>query len=327
MTIGTKTGRTAKVDVHDVSGTPMIVESRWLVFLQVSASGSLSKAAAALDMPQSMVSRNIAQLEEQCGERLFRRTGRGVVLTEFGEQMLPRVTRLAAEAIALADDIRSARGQPAGEVLLGLLPSAVNRFAGPLYAMIRAGFPRVRLHLVEAASAQLDEHLREGRLDMAMVLREDEASIGDGRLLARVPLHLIGLRGDPVVETDGVPLAELSGLPLVVPGRPHLLRARLDGLAAKHALALHVAAEADSVRLQYEVVAAGGGYAIASVLPGRPDARLASTRIVEPVLERFVVLADSPRRAHTRATREVRQLICRLAESLASPDDSHRLLS
>jgi LysR family transcriptional regulator, nitrogen assimilation regulatory protein len=315
-----KANRTAKVDARDASGTPMIVEPRWLVFLQVSASGSLSKAAAALDMPQSMVSRNIAQLEQQCGERLFRRTGRGVVLTEFGEQMLPRVTRLTAEADALADDIRSARGQPAGEVLLGLLPSAVNRFAGPLYAAVRAELPGVRLHLAEAASAQLEEHLREGRLDMAMVLREDEASIGDARVLARVPLHLVGRRGDPVVATDGVPLAALSELPLVVPARPHLLRARLDALAAQHALALRVAAEADSVRLQYEVVAAGGGYAIASVLPGRIDARLASARIVEPVLERFVVLAESPRRPHTRATREVRRLIGRVAESLATSD-------
>ncbi|RDU98831.1 LysR family transcriptional regulator [Trinickia dinghuensis] len=305
-------------------GAPTIVDPRWFVFLQVSASGSLSRAAAALDMPQSMVSRNVAQLEQQCGERLFRRTGRGVVLTEFGEQMLPRVTRLAAEADALADDIRSARGQPAGEVLLGLLPSAVNHYAGPLFAAVRAELPAVRLHLTEAASAQLEEHLREGRLDMAVVLKEDEAHVGDSHVLARVPLHLVGPRGDPVVAGADVPLAMLSGLPLVVPGRPHLLRARLDRLASQHDLTLHAAVEVDSVRLQYEVVAAGGGYAIASVLPGKLDARLASSRIVAPVLERFVVLAESPRRPHTRATRAVRRLVCGLAEALEDGEASHR---
>lgn len=302
-------------------GAPAIVNARWLVFLQVSASGSLSRAAAALDMPQSMVSRNIAQLEQQCGERLFRRTGRGVVLTEFGEQMLPRVTRLAAEADALADDIRSARGQPAGEVLLGLLPSAVNHYAGPLFAAVRAELPAVRLHLTEAASAQLEEYLREGRVDMAIVFKEDEASIGDCQLLSRVPLHLVGPVGDRVVAKADVPLGALSGLPLVVPSRPHLLRARLDRLAGQYGLALRAAVEVDSVRLQYEVVAAGGGYAIASVLPGKLDGRLASSRIVGPLLERFVVLAESPRRPHTRATRAVRRLLCGLAETL---DASHR---
>lgn len=119
-----------------------------------------------------------------------------------------------------------------------------------------------------------------------------------------------------LVARDELPVAELSGLPLVVPARPHLLRARLDHLAIEHGLRLQVAIEADSVQLQYEAAAAGAGYAIASIAAGRIDARLASARIVQPELERFVVLAESPRRPHTRATREVHQLVCTLADQL-----------
>jgi len=295
----------------------LIIDARWQVFLRVAAAGSLSKGATALAMPQSMVSRAITHLERQCGERLFVRTGRGVVLTEFGAQLLPRMARLALDAEVIADDIRAARGRPVGEVLIGLLPSAVPRYAGLLTKAVRAQMPGVRLHLVEGASALLEEQLREGRLDMAVVLREDEASIGDARLLARLPLHLIGGHADVALARDEVPLAELAGLPLVVPARPHLLRARLDRLAAEHGLLLHVAIEADSVQLQYEVAAAGGGYAIASVVAGRIDPRLTSARIVQPELERFVVLAESPRRPHTRATREVHRLVCGLADDIA----------
>lgn len=297
------------VAMSDVPDTRPIIDARWSMFARVAASGSLSKAATLLNMPQSMVSRNITQLEQQCGQRLFRRTGRGVVLTEFGEQMLPRIARLIAEADALADDIRNARGEPMGEVLVGLLPSAVGQFAAPLFATVREHLPGVRLHLIEGASAQLEEQLRDGRLDMAVVLREDEASIGDAQVLARVPLHLVGRRGDNLVGARDVALNAIAGIALVVPSRPHLLRARLDRLAAEHGLPLRVAVEADSVRLQYEIAAAGGGYAIASVLPGQLDARLASSRIVHPLLERFVVLAKSPHRPHTRATLAVRQLI------------------
>jgi DNA-binding transcriptional LysR family regulator len=292
-----------------------ILDMRWRVFLRVAAAGSLSKAATALDMPQSMVSRAITQLERDCGERLFQRTGRGVLLTEFAAQLLPGVARLAADADVLADDIRSARGQAVGEVLLGLLPSAVRRFTGPLCVAVRAQMPGVRLHLVEGASAQLEEQLREGRLDMAMVPREDAAAVGDHRLIARVPLHLLGPAGDAAVARGEIALAALSGLPLVVPARPHPLRARLDKLAADLDLQLQVVIEADSVHLQYEVAAAGGGYAIAAVA-GPQDPRLASARIVEPELERLVVLAESPRRPHTRATREVRRLICEVAAGL-----------
>lgn len=297
----------------DLAGTSPVIDARWRVFLRVADAGSLSKAALALDMPQSMVSRAISHLERQCGERLFVRTGRGVVPTDFGAQLLPRVARLAADADVLMEDIRAARGQPMGDVLVGLLPSAVGRYAGPLAAAVRSHLPAVRLHLVEGASAQLEEHLREGRLDMAVVLREEEAGVGDARLLARVGLHLIGQRGHPALATGRVVLASLAGLPLVLPARPHLLRTRLDRLAAEHSLQFQVAVEADSVHLQYEVAAAGAGLAIASVAGGVADARLDSARIVEPELERLVVLAESPRRPHTRATRAVLELILGMA--------------
>jgi DNA-binding transcriptional LysR family regulator len=255
-----------------------------------------------------MVSRAIAHLEHQCGERLFERTGRGVTLTEFGARLLPQVAQLASDAEALSEDIRGARGQVMGEVRVGLLPTAVGRYCGPLITQVGARLPGVRLHLVEGASAQLEEQLREGRLDMAVVLREHPDDIGEARILARVPLHLVGRQGDETLMQAEVPLAKLSGLPLVVPSRPHLLRARLDRLADEHGLRLNVVTEADSVALQCEVAAAGGGYAIMSIA-GVMDARLASTPIVQPTLERFVVLAVSPRRPHTRATREVHSLI------------------
>lgn len=290
-----------------------IIDPRWTLFVRVVAAGSLSKAAVLLDMPQSMVSRNIALLESQCGERLFHRNGRGVVLTEFGEQLLPCISDLLANAESLVDDIRNLRGKPVGEVVVGMLPSAVRRFAGTLFSAVRAQMPGVRLHLIEGASAQLEEQLHDGRLDMALVLRESEASVGQAHLLARLPLHLVGPVADPLLGNRDIALENLSGLPLVVPGRPHLLRARLDHLAAEQGVELCVAVEADSVQLQYEVVAAGGGYAIASVLPGSLDQRLISSCIIEPVLERFVVLVESPRRPLTRASREVRRLICNLS--------------
>ncbi|NDY93896.1 LysR family transcriptional regulator [Ideonella livida] len=305
---------------------PPVLDPRWALFLQVAQAGSLSKAALALDQPQSLVSRQITALEQACGERLFHRTGRGVVLTALGEQLLSRVERLQREADGLADEIRNARGTPSGEVRVGLLPSAVRRFGGPLAKAVRQQLPGVRLHLAEGASTPLEELLQLGRLDMAVVLREaDDATEalhagvappapGEEPVLATLALQLTGPCGDPLLASGQVPLAALAGVPLVVPARPHLLRARLDALAQHHGLDLRVALEADSVQLQLEVVAAGGGYAIASALPGQADARLAWARIVQPTLIRRVVLAESLRRPQTGATRAVRRLLCALAE-------------
>ena len=305
----------AGVELSRHAHLPAFIDPRWQTFLQAASEGSLSKAAAALDMPQSMVSRHIGQLEEACGERLFNRTGRGVSLTEFGQLLLPRVTRLALDVESIADDIRSFGGQPVGEVMVGLLPFAVRRFAGPLYAAVHTRLPGVRIHLVEGASSQLEAQLREGRLDMALVLREADQPPGDEPVMVRVPLQLVCPRDHPLVRAPVVSLEQLAGVPLVVPARPHPLRARLDRLAAERALDLRVVAEADSVGLQCEVVAAGGGYAIASVLAEQLDRRLVAIPIVNPVLERLVVLSESIRRPATRATRAVRQLISGLSEA------------
>ena len=113
-----------------------IVDSKWVLFIKVAELGSLTHAAAALDTPQSVISRQIGSLEQECGARLFRRTGRGVVLTDFGTQIFPRVKALIAQADQLSDDIRSSSGEPLGDVRLGLLPSTVALFAGPLYRAV-----------------------------------------------------------------------------------------------------------------------------------------------------------------------------------------------
>ncbi len=59
-------------------------------FVEVAANGSYARTAAIVGVAQSALSRQISALERGIGGRLFHRTGRGVVLTELGERMLPR---------------------------------------------------------------------------------------------------------------------------------------------------------------------------------------------------------------------------------------------
>jgi DNA-binding transcriptional LysR family regulator len=294
-----------------------ILDSKWQVFMKVAELGSLTRAATVFDVPQSMISRHVSALEQQCGARLFRRTGRGVVLTEFGEQLYPRLQALVQEADRLADDIQSSGGMPVGEVRVGMLPSSVPLLACKLFSMVREKFPRVRLHLSEGPNTQLEEWLRDGRVDMALLLREGPVSDSGESVLAQISLHLIGQRNDPLLHQETVDLAAVQGLPLVVPSHPHPLRTRLDALAEARGISLDIAVEADSIRLQHEIAAAGGGYAITSGLfEQHDDPRLASVRIVKPELLRSVVLSTSPRRPHTMATREMFRLIVQVVPEM-----------
>lgn len=287
-----------------------ILDPKWHLFIKVAKLGSLTQAAVALDVPQSMISRHISQLEMTCGVRLFNRTGRGVTLTDFGRELLPRIETLAGEAEALADVIRTSGGQPSGEVRVGLLPSAVIPLAGHLFTLVRERYPRINLNLCEGSSSQLEELINEGRIDMAILLREGDVSTTEESVLVQPILRLVGRAGDPAVAEPTIELAALQDLPLVLPCRPHPLRQRLDKLSKSHGINFDCAVEADSIRLQWEIVAAGGGYAIASGLFERmSDPRFAASTIVNPELLRSVVLASSLGRPHTLATRAVEKLI------------------
>src|SRR5262245_57444549 len=94
--------------------------------LDVAALGSFSKAALPRRTVQSHISRQVSELERECGTRLFRRTGRGVVLTDFGARILPRIRAWLAETDQLVNDIKSNAEVPVGEVRIGILPSAAH---------------------------------------------------------------------------------------------------------------------------------------------------------------------------------------------------------
>lgn len=300
-----------------------ILDTRWQLFLRVADLGSISRASLALDLPQSVISRQISQLESDAGERLFRRTGRGVVLTEFGEQVYPRITALVREAEQLADDMRTRSGLPMGDVSFGMLPSTVPLLTGPISSEIRVRWPQVRLHLAEGSSAQLEEWLVQGRLDLALLLREEDSAGTDESPLARLPLDLVVPADHPIALRDTIAFDEVATLPLVLPGDAHPLRARLASLAKEKDLSLQLAVQADSIRLQHEIVATGGGFAItAGFIAPKDQGRLVAVRIVQPTLTRAIVLGVTSHRPHTRATRAVAELIRETASVLLKSEPS-----
>lgn len=291
---------------------PPILDSRWHLFAKVAELGSLTKVALALNSPQSAISRTIGQLEKQCGGRLFRRTGRGVVLSDFGQEIYARIRPLIADADQLADDIQTTNGVAIGDVRVGVLPFAVPRKVSALIRAVGEQYPRIRLHLTEGSSAQLEELLDTGRLDLALLLREGPPTANaDEPCLQSMALDLIGLSSDPILADGRIAFAALEGLPLILPGAPHVLRGRLDMLARERGVRLAVAIEADTIQLQREIAATGAGYAIVASSGAHDGERLGlgAARIVEPELLRSMVLATTRHGVNTLATRAMARLM------------------
>jgi LysR family transcriptional regulator, nitrogen assimilation regulatory protein len=289
------------------------------LFLEVADLGSFSKAAIARRTVQSHISRQISDLERECGLRLFRRTGRGVVLTELGERIVPRVRTWLAETDQLVNDIKSSAEVPVGEVRIGILPSAAHPLVTTVYERARERYPRVRLSVREGQGAELDGLLDSGAVDLAILFRYEKSARGDEQHLATVNTFLVGGANDEITRPETIDFSRLDRLPLILPSRPSPWRHLLDGVSRRKGISLLVVLEADSVAIQKEVTAKGGTYTVLGPYAMMEDVRagrLQASRIVNPDLKRFVTLAMPKKGPLTLACKAVAQLIRETATEL-----------
>lgn len=275
-------------------------------FALVAGLGSLSKAAKAAGMAQSLVSRQIAQLEQEWGDRLFQRTGRGVVLTDFGRHVQPEVQLLLDQAERLQGAVRDAAGVATGTVYIGLLPSMSRSLIAPLFADMRARAPAVRLRFIEGFSGQLDEQLLSGRLDMAVINRYGPSPDRGEDVMGHIDTCLIGKPGSAPAQGDTVPFRALAGLPLAIPGAPNGMRSVLDQHARQLGVQLDVALEIDTLSAMKDVALSGAAHTLLPLMAVREEVaegRLSAQRIVEPAIRRTIALSVTRQRPLSRAGR------------------------
>jgi LysR family nitrogen assimilation transcriptional regulator len=188
----------------------------WRLFIDLAEQGSLSKVSMLRDIAQPQLSRQLAELETQCGGALFTRHGRGVHLSELGHWTLPRVQAWLAHTEQLANDIRSGSGVPIGEVRIGTMPSAVRPLLCPVLASAKVLYPLVRISVREALDSQMDEGQHSAKFDLAIRYVHPQHLNRTDRVLRQVDSFLVGPLGDKVTRQRTVNFSELAKLNLVL---------------------------------------------------------------------------------------------------------------
>lgn len=289
------------------------------LFLEVAEAGSLSKVAARRQTVQSHVSRQLSDFEATFGSPLFRRTGRGVVLTELGTRAATRLRAWLQETDRLAEDLRTNAGQVLGEVRMGVIPSAAHPLVTRLFERLRQDHPGIRLNIAEAQGAEIDTMLDSGAVDMAILFRFNRPGGSDEKLLSVAHTYLVSAPGGEATQAATVDFARLACLRLVLPRRPGQWRGALDEAARSLGFKLEPVAEADSLTVQKELVANTPGlysilgpYTIAAELA---SGRLQASQLVKPDLVRHTTLALPTRGKLSPACRVVAEVVQQLTRS------------
>jgi LysR family transcriptional regulator, nitrogen assimilation regulatory protein len=290
----------------------------WKLFLDAAEFGSLSKVAITYGTSQPHISRQISELEQECGGRLFERTGRGVVLTELGQRITPKVRAWMASTDQLANDVRTSAGTPIGKVRIGSLPSTAHPLVSTLYKRLRERYPLIQLAVREGQGSQLENWLEDGSVDLAILYRTSPSPMNGDTYLVETSTFLVSAAGDPLTSRPTVPFSALNNLPLVLFCRPSTWRNYLEQVGAGRGVSLNVVLEADSLSLQTHIVSEGGIYALLgpyAIAEATKERRLRSSKVVAPVVTRHIALAMSRHVSLTLACRTVTQLAREIANS------------
>ena len=147
---------------------------RWTeieLFVQVAETGSLSRAAEALELSNAAASRHLSALEERLGARLVERNTRRLYLTDTGQEFFSRAKSILADLKDAESAVNATALNPTGMLRITASLSFSLHHVAPLLREYTQRYPNVTVH-VEAANRYLD--IIDNNIDVAIRNREYE---------------------------------------------------------------------------------------------------------------------------------------------------------
>jgi DNA-binding transcriptional LysR family regulator len=175
------------------------------LFVEVVKVRSFRRAAEALDMPNSTLSRRISGLEKAIGLRLLHRTTRKIELTEAGQLYYERCKRIVDEARLAHEQLGEMLARPSGLLRASLPVDFANVYLAPLIAEFAQLYPGISFDFdltprqVDLVSEPVDVVIRMGEPANSNLIARKLASIQ--RFLYASP-HYLQTSGEPQSPSD-----------------------------------------------------------------------------------------------------------------------------
>lgn len=189
-------------------------------FLAVAREENITKAAGILHISQPSLSRQLMQLEESLGVKLFKRSKHKVILTDEGRLL----RRRAQEIVTLADkaekELMQGEDTVTGEISIGCGETENMAYLSQMMVSFRERYPEVTFEIYTAIADDVIEHIENGVLDFGLMLEPVEISKYHFIRLPRKEKWCVLMRRDsPLAKKEAVTPADLVGVPLMLAKR------------------------------------------------------------------------------------------------------------
>ena len=228
----------------------------------MAANRSFSRAAQQLHMAQPAVRIAVLRLEESLGLQLLDRSGRDVMLTTEGEEVLRRARRILQESSELLATSSSLRDLIQGELniacpsmlatyyLPDLLSAFLNEHSGLTAAVTQAGTERVEALLLE------------DRVEIGVTHRQQQSSELDLIPLVQEKMVLCVAANHPWAGRKSIAIEDLQDQPMVLYESGYFIRSKLDALCAEAGTTLNLRLQTNFLPLLMRMVKQGVGMTV-----------------------------------------------------------------
>jgi DNA-binding transcriptional LysR family regulator len=223
-------------------------------FCELASIGNFTQTAARLSIAQPALSMAIKKLEEEVGLKLINRAERRMTLTSEGQVLFKHATLILETVQEAERELQELKGIDAGVVQFGA-PSMLSSYYLPgVLAAFKQRYPGVRVNLIEAGTASLQQMLLEGELDLALI-RTDKAheqirvvELFEEEVVACVP------RQHHFTQQPQITLEAFCREPLVLFREGYFLRESVSHYSRRQQITLDIRFETNLVELLKSLV-------------------------------------------------------------------------
>ncbi|MFV0497921.1 MAG: LysR family transcriptional regulator [Candidatus Fimivivens sp.] len=146
-----------------------MTERELLYMKTIAKEKSISKAAAKLYVSQPSLSQYVARVESALGEKIFLRTGNGLMLTYAGEKYMQAATNILNIYADFKDEISGMAQLKSGRITIGVTYFLSMLILSDILSDFQRTYPAIEIFVVEKSTNELERLLSAGEIDLAVM--------------------------------------------------------------------------------------------------------------------------------------------------------------
>lgn len=189
-------------------------------FLTVVREESITKASEVLHITQPTLSRQLAQMEDEIGVKLFNRGTRKITLTDEGILLRRRAEEILSLVDKTEQELLEQEEQIEGKITIGCGEIQAVQILPQIFSSFSEKYPNVTFDIFTATADLVKEQMDKGLIDVGLLLEPIDIEKYD---FIRLPIKekwvVLMKPDDPLYKKESVTPKDLANLPLILPRR------------------------------------------------------------------------------------------------------------